>query len=524
MPVSPSHEKASRTGLLAEMQAVPPMDESELLEPAFDVSFLIPARGAAHSLAETVRVAHEYLSRTFPSSFEIILIPNPAVHHPRAGATPKNSKDRSIEVSEELASRYDHVRVSPHRLPQGKGAALRTGFRASRGRWIFFTDADLPYELEFFTEAASQLRAGFDFVTGNRRLDTSHFDIPVSLLHLAYKRHRLGLAFNQVVRWLLPIQTTDTQAGIKAMSRRLAAQAFTRQTCPGFFFDLEIFLTSSGQSFRHRELPVALHLNTEKSTVRVLRESVLAGFWLTRITLRNLFKKAYGKGRPMQTSPTGRYRNVPFSTRFFLEARWRLTPYTVMASKLPPQGKILDLGCGHGLFALALAQGQPGRQVIGLDHDAARIRLARTAGEGVSNLQFTAGTLSDPEHTGAQASGGSVAGISMIDVMHYFTPSEQERLFAQAYELLAPGGTLIVREVNPGQGASSAFNRFYEKVATTTGFTRSEQKQSLHFRTREGWEDALRATGYEVSSEPCSHFLFADILYIAHKPTRDRGP
>ena len=79
------------------------------------------------------------------------------------------------------------------------------------------------------------------------------------------------------------------------MRRELALAAFSQLTCPGFFFDLELFLTAQGQSFKHIELPVTLRMNTEKSTVRIFRESILAGYWLAKITLRHYFRNAYGK-------------------------------------------------------------------------------------------------------------------------------------------------------------------------------------------------------------------------------------
>jgi SAM-dependent methyltransferase/glycosyltransferase involved in cell wall biosynthesis len=520
IPSEPQRRPSPLALLRAEMRAMPPLDLKRVPEASIGISLLIPARGAESSLEETVRQAHAFLSREFAGDFEIVLIPNPSPH-PKPGAAP----DRTIEISERLASRHPEVRVTAHRLPQGKGAALRTGFAMSRGRMVCFTDADLPYRLDFFAEARAALASGFDLVTGNRRLGESVFDMPVGLLKLAYRRHKLGLLFNRAARLLMPLTTTDTQAGIKAMSRELALEAFGRQRCPGFFFDLELFLTARAQGMRHAELPVLLYLNSEKSTVRILREAWLASFWLLRISLRNRFGSAYGDPRraplledSMDQVPS-RYPRTGLATQAFLQARWRLTPYTAMASKLPPRGRILDLGCGHGLFSLALALGSPDREIIGLDHDVARIELAEKAAAGLPNVRFARGTLSDPEHAGRSAEPASAQGISMIDVMHYFPAQEQERLFKQAFELLAPGGTLIVREVDPeGKGLASSFNRFYEKMATATGFTRSEQKETLHFRSREDWEETLRRAGFDVTSERCSHPLFADILYVCRKP------
>lgn len=247
-------------------------------KPTLDVSLLIPARNSGHALEKTVLEATRYFDAAFPNSYEIILIPNPG----------NNSNDPSAAIAEELSKRFSQVKVVFHAGTPGKGAALRSGMEKARGRMIFFTDADLPYDLEFFGRATQKLREGFHLVTGNRRLGSSQFDIPVELLKVAYSRHRLGLAFNRVVRLLFPVQTTDTQAGIKAMSRELAREAFSRLECPGFFFDLEIFLTAKAKNLKQVELPVLLFLNTEKSTVRIIRESFLAAYWLSRIYMRQL--------------------------------------------------------------------------------------------------------------------------------------------------------------------------------------------------------------------------------------------
>jgi 2-polyprenyl-6-hydroxyphenyl methylase/3-demethylubiquinone-9 3-methyltransferase len=215
---------------------------------------------------------------------------------------------------------------------------------------------------------------------------------------------------------------------------------------------------------------------------------------------------------PSFTGYLSRYQGISLGTRLFLTLRWRLTPYLAMAKHLPREGKILDLGCGHGLLSLALAMENPMRQVHGIDHDEARVQAANAAASGIPNLSFQTGNVLNPP-------AGPYAGIAMIDVMHYFEPSLQEAIFQQAFDSLEPRGCYIVREVDPaGGGAASWFNRFYEKVATLTGFTRAE-KPGLHFRTPSGWIQALESVGFQVTSERCSSKLFADILYVCRKNT-----
>jgi chemotaxis methyl-accepting protein methylase len=210
--------------------------------------------------------------------------------------------------------------------------------------------------------------------------------------------------------------------------------------------------------------------------------------------------------------PVARYRKVqgvPLGTRLFLGLRWRLTPYPVMASKVPLSGRVLDLGCGHGLLSMAMALQAPGRTVLGIDHDEARIELARRASREIPNLELRPGSLLTPP-------AGPFSGITAIDVMHYFEPEAQREILRRAHESLEPGGCLLVREVDPTSGLASRFNRFYEKLATGTGFTRAGKK-GLHFRSPDGWKTLLSEAGFEVTPERCSHFLFADILYVCRK-------
>jgi 2-polyprenyl-3-methyl-5-hydroxy-6-metoxy-1,4-benzoquinol methylase len=184
-----------------------------------------------------------------------------------------------------------------------------------------------------------------------------------------------------------------------------------------------------------------------------------------------------------------------------------------MAAYVPKSGKVLDVGCGHGLLAMEMALSEPNRTVLATDHDTARIELATQAGKGISNLQFEVST-------GSPVADGTFDAIMMIDFLHYFSPEQQDDMIAKAYDNLQPGGWLLAREVNQQGGLISKLNQFYEKMATLTGFTQSntiKAKENLSFKSQSGWEAKFAEHGFKVRSEPCSSPIFADILYVCEK-------
>lgn len=202
-----------------------------------------------------------------------------------------------------------------------------------------------------------------------------------------------------------------------------------------------------------------------------------------------------------------RYRRAPVGTRFFLFWRWHLTPYRRIASRLPARGRVLDLGCGHGLLSFALAVGGPDREVLGIDHDPARVACASEAATGQANLRFEPGNILQCETP------GPFQGVALVDLMHYFPPEQQEKLIRDAHDRLGPSGILLVREVDPATGIASSWNRIYEKIATKTGFTRTEA-HTMFFRTVSEWKGLIERHGFRVSAERCSSALFSDTLFI----------
>jgi trans-aconitate methyltransferase len=128
--------------------------------------------------------------------------------------------------------------------------------------------------------------------------------------------------------------------------------------------------------------------------------------------------------------------------RNYVASKLRTDPlYTALAENLRGTGlPLLDLGCGLGLSAFFLRIEGFEVPIHGLDYDSRKIDGANLAASmfGGSDLSFATHDLRAglPEHSG---------NVSILDILQFFTPDEQESLLKLAVSRLAPGGKLIIR-------------------------------------------------------------------------------
>ena len=81
------------------------------------------------------------------------------------------------------------------------------------------------------------------------------------------------------------------------------------------------------------------------------------------------------------------YRDAPRQERLHVAGRWRTCPFAAVEPHVPKAGRIMEIGCGHGLFSLYLALQSPERSVTGVDVDADKIPVARRAAERAIRLR-----------------------------------------------------------------------------------------------------------------------------------------
>lgn len=108
---------------------------------------------------------------------------------------------------------------------------------------------------------------------------------------------------------------------------------------------------------------------------------------------------------------------------------------------VPKRGKIIDLGCGYGIFTNFIGLCSPKRKIIGIDMDGDKISYAD---RGLSNVTFRIG---DATKMGIR----NLTAIILMDVLHHLESYKaQEQLIQKATRLLAPYGKLIISEVDSG--------------------------------------------------------------------------
>ncbi|MEZ4979698.1 MAG: glycosyltransferase family 2 protein [Chitinophagales bacterium] len=173
---------------------------------------------------------------------------------------------QSISKLEESIEHFVYVNQSENR---GKGFAVRTGAALAKASCLIYTDVDFPYLEENLVKMYySILNQNSDLVVGVRE-DAYYQGIPSS-------RKRISLWYKALLKKLLNIPTSDTQAGLKALSLHAKLCLLECKT-DGYLFDLELIKKCSQKK---------LKINQEKIELK-------PGIILSKMPIKTLLKEFF---------------------------------------------------------------------------------------------------------------------------------------------------------------------------------------------------------------------------------------
>jgi len=215
------------------------------------LSLVIPAYREEGTIAATVARIDESLGHLRgDGGFELIVVDD-------------GSPDSTSEVARDAGA--DRViRLDPN---AGKGAAVRAGMLAARGRCVAFTDADLSYSPDQVLRLMAEIEGGWEIVVGSRR----HTDTR-ALVAARRLREVGGRVVNALTSLVLLGQYRDTQCGLKAFRSDVATLVFSLTRIDGFAMDVEVFHLAERFRLTLREVPVEV-VNSSRSTVHVVRDT-----------------------------------------------------------------------------------------------------------------------------------------------------------------------------------------------------------------------------------------------------------
>ena len=161
---------------------------------------------------------------------------------------------------------------------------------------------------------------------------------------------------------------------------------------------------------------------------------------------------------------------------------------SVMDLLLPDEGRILDVGCGFGLFASYFGQMQPRRRIVGVDPNARRIELARRVAGSVGlggRESFHVGDVRDAELV------GPFEGIYVLDVMHHIPEADQLPVLERLRDLLVPGGVLVIKDITTEPHYQLLFTKLLDRVMVG-------MNEPLAYRHHRAWGELLASLGFKV--------------------------
>ena len=203
------------------------------------------------------------------------------------------------------------------------------------------------------------------------------------------------------------------------------------------------------------------------------------------------------------------FSDAPRADRAHVRGRWWTAPFPAVEAELPPSGRVLEIGCGHGLFVAYAALRAPGRQVVGVDIDTDKIAVGAKA----------LAPLGDLAQVGI---GRSWAAIVLLHVLYIGPGVEQRALLVESVRQLADGGVILVKEMATEPSWKTRWNSFQETLAVKV--LRITEGGNFTFVSPDTMADWLREEGLSVDVRPLDRgHLHPHVLVRGERTTTVAG-
>lgn len=222
------------------------------------ISVIMPAYNESEHIRRNISETHAVFTRT-KCRFEIIVVDD-------------GSSDDTYSEALKAAADHPDVKVVHYTLNNGKGNALKEGFKSATGDYVVFLDSDLdlhPLQLHTLFKVMRNKRA--DVVIGSKHHPKSRLEYPLA-------RKVISRVYALALKVLFNLPLRDTQTGLKVFDYQVLKKVFPKVLCKRYAYDLELLVNAHRLGYRVVESPVVLNFRRPRKWGRIgLRDLYLTG-------------------------------------------------------------------------------------------------------------------------------------------------------------------------------------------------------------------------------------------------------
>jgi 2-polyprenyl-3-methyl-5-hydroxy-6-metoxy-1,4-benzoquinol methylase len=209
-------------------------------------------------------------------------------------------------------------------------------------------------------------------------------------------------------------------------------------------------------------------------------------------------------------SPLAAFDPLPLKERLFVRARLFSAPLMQVVGRAPP-GRIVDIGCGHGLVVALLAR--PDREVVGLDPDPRKIEWARASVGASPRVRLEVGTVQEL----AAREPGTFDAALVCDVLYLLPQSDWASFLQATRALLKPGGVLLLKEAEADRASWRYWKCLAQERVMVQVLRRTRSSGGLGFVSRAEMVRHLQDAGFtRVESAPMGRgYTTPHVLFTA---------
>lgn len=185
-----------------------------------------------------------------------------------------------------------------------------------------------------------------------------------------------------------------------------------------------------------------------------------------------------------------------------------ICPFDDLLVSVPENSQVLDIGCGSGIFLRMLAEYRKPKSLAGIEINQSLLQIASSSLKRSSNgipirLETYNGTDLPKWVNQYQY-------VLLIDVLHHVPQARQEDFLVRLFDLLRPGSTLIIKDIDADDQFLALFNQLHDLVFA---------REVVHAMGAKSLVNRLQKMGFQTSGiSKRRMFVYSHYTIMAGKP------